>query len=126
MKKTLLMLSCVLALGANDSYYERGTLVELEKIQNTRDANTGVLYYKSRSGKKIGVTDEMLVQCKVGVDCKALLASFNLIEIKTVSDTIFLVKIQASKDIFSISRELFETGHVEFAHPNFIKERKLR
>lgn len=112
--------------NADSSFYERGELTELQKINARSSDGSGVDYYKTRSGQKVGITDEILVKCKAGVDCKALLSKFNLNDVSNVTDTILLVKIKDYDNIFLLSRELFETGKMEFAHPNFIKQRRLR
>ncbi len=122
----LLMMTAILA-NAESSFYERGELTQLEKITSSRSAdNSGIEYYKTQNGQKVGITDEILVKCKSGIDCNALLAKFNLTDISNVTETILLVKIKEYDDIFSVCRELFESEKVEFAHPNFIKQRRLR
>lgn len=126
MKKLIILLFAIL-LNADSSYYDRGELVELQKMKVLRTADSnGIEYFKTRSGQKIGITDEILIQCKVGIDCIALLNQFNLSNVSKVTDTIIVVKITDYDNIFSLSRELYESGKVEFAHPNFIKERRLR
>ncbi len=127
MKKAMLFLSFALLLSASESYYDRGELVELKKVLTSRSAtDTGVEYFSTQSGQKIGITDEILVKCKANVDCKDLLKQFNQLNVSKLTDTIFIVKIENFDTIFSLSRALYESGKVEFAHPNFIKERKLR
>ena len=127
MKKLLVLSLFALILNADSTYYERGELVELKKVNELRGADSnGVEYFQTRSGQKIGIKDELLVQCKAGVDCKTLLSKFNLDEISKVTDTIFVAKVKEYDGIFTLSRELYESGKVEFAHPNFVKERRLR
>lgn len=77
-------------------------------------------------GQKIGVTDEILIQCKKEFSCLALFSKFNIINYSQLTDKIFIIKIEDYDNVFSLSRRLFETGKVEFSHPNFIKERKKR
>ena len=127
MKKLFILLLFALMLNADSTYYERGELTELQKtnIQRSSDGS-GIEYYKTKSGQKVGITDEILVKCKAGVDCKSLLNQFNLNDVSNLTDTIFLVKVKNYDNIFLLSRELFESGKVEFAHPNFTKERRLR
>lgn len=112
---------------ANASYYENGKLVELENIHSSRSVNGSYIeYYKNANGQKVGITDDILVQCNEGVDCPSVLNQFNLTDYKKLTDKIFVVKIQDYDNIFSVSRALFESKKVKFAHPNFIKERQRR
>ena len=127
MKKAIAFLLFTLLLNADGSYYERGKLVKLQKMHETRVNNrSGIEYYKTRNGQKIGITDEILVQCKSGVDCSSFLAKLNLTNVSNLTEKIFVIKVTDYDRIFSLSRALFESGSVEFAHPNFVKERKLR
>ena len=128
---SILSISC-----ANESYYKKGQLVELQAIELSKDANGSSLnynktdlsirYYKTLSGKKLGVTNQLLIQCKESVDCPKLLDTFNLSNYSKLSDKIFVVIIENGDDVFSVSRALFESKEVEFAHPNFIKEKRKR
>ena len=112
---------------ANESYYKNGKLVELQNTHTSRSfRNSSINYYKTLTGKKVGVTDQLLVQCKKSVNCPRLLDTFNLSNYSKLSDKIFIVKIENGDNVFSLSRALFETQKIEFAHPNFIKERRKR
>ena len=127
MKKVVMFLLFTLLLNADGSYYERGKLVELQKMHEIRvNDNSGIEYYKTKSGQKIGITDKILVQCKSGVDCSSFLAKYDLRDVSKLTEKIFVIKVNDYDTIFSLSRALFESGSVEFAHPNFVKERKLR
>ncbi len=129
MKKqmVLLFIGLLSAVYANESYYKSGKLVELQNIHTSKSVNGSYInYYKNTQGKKIGITDDILVQCRDGVSCPNLLNDFNLVNYSKLTDKIFIIKIEDYDNIFSISRKLFESGDVEFAHPNFIKERRKR
>ncbi len=123
----LLFLGLLCVVMANESYYKNGKLVELINTHNIR-ATTGVdvNYYKTQKGKKVGIRDQILVQCKENIDCEKLLKSYKLFNYRKITQKIFVVKIENYDEIFLLSRKLFESGDVQFAHPNFIKERKKR
>ena len=129
MKKLLglLLIGLFSSVFANESYYKNGKLVELENIHETRSYSGSYIdYYKTMHGQKIGITDDILVQCKEGINCSDLLTKYNLSNFSKLTDKIMIVKIEDYDNIFSISRELYESGNVDFAHPNFIKERRKR
>ena len=128
MKIILLILIGIVSMSyANESYYKNGELVELQNIYSSKNVNnSSITYYKTLSGKKIGVTNQLLLQCKESVDCIKLLDTFNLSNYSKLSDTIFIVTITNSNNIFSVSKALFESKKVVFAHPNFIKKKKKR
>ena len=128
MKIILLILLGLYSISyANESYYKNGKLVELQNTHVSRSSNYSSLnYYKTASGKRVGVTDQLLVQCKASVDCPKLLATFDLSNYSKLSDTIFVVKVENGDNIFSVSRALFESNKVVFSHPDFTKERRKR
>jgi len=126
--KILLMFLGIFSISyTNESYYKNGKLVVLQNIHSIRSFNdSSIKYYKTVSGNKVGITNQLLVQCKESVNCPKLLDTFNLLSYSKLSDKIFIVKIENRDDIFFISRALFESNKVAFAHPNFIKKRRKR
>ena len=122
MKKILLILLFGLLLSANESYYDKGILVNLESTKESRSLAEGNLkYFKTKSGKRVGVRDEILVKCKAKIDCIELLKRYKQTQITQLTSTIYKVKVKKD-ELFSLSRELYESGDVEFAHPSFTKE----
>lgn len=127
MKRTLGLLLLSLCLNANESYYKNGQLVELENTNTSRSLNgIAIDYYKTQHGQKVGITDEILLECKDEVKCSAFLNSFQVSNYSKLTDTIFVIKMNNYDNIFSLSRKLFQSGKVKFAHPNFIKARRQR
>ena len=128
MKLVLLIFLGLFSMSyANESYYKNGKLVELQNTHVTRSSNySPINYYQTATGKKVGVTDQLLVQCKETVHCPKLLETFNLSNYSKLSDKIYVVKIENGDSIFSVSRALFESKKVVFAHPNFIKKKRKR
>ena len=112
----------------HEYYYERGKRVELKKIHTPRGMTTGNAtgFYQKESGKNLGITDQVILKCKTDVNCTELLSQYQQSDISKISDSIYVIKVANPDEVFSLSRELYLTDKVEFAHPNFIKERKLR
>ena len=127
MRTLLVLVSMCLVLNASEYYYERGELVELKEISSTRESNNNnIRFYKKYSGQKVGITDQIILKCKENVDCMNLLSQFQQTNVSKITDTIYVVKVTNYDEIFSLSRDIYNSGEVEFAHPNFIRERKLR
>ena len=126
MKKILLLLFS-LVLCANESYYDRGVLVELKSVDKARALGSSASNsFETSSGVSVSVKNEVLVKCKEGVKCMDLLESYNPLEIKKVTDTIYMLSIASSESVFALSRKLYESGAVLFAHPNFTKKSHKR
>ena len=85
MKILLIFLGILSISHANESYYKNGKLVELQNTHVSRSSNySSINYYKTTTGKKVGVTDQLLVQCKKSVDCPKLLATFLRVTINKI------------------------------------------
>ena len=125
--KLLLLVFVLSSLSwANESYYKNGELVELKLSSHSRSLkDSSINYYQTKSGKKIGVKNEILLKCKGNVDCSSFLKSYDLTNYSKLTKDIFIVKVFNS-DVFSVSRSLYETGKVEFVHPNFINKKRKR
>ncbi len=120
--KAIFILFVGLLLNATESYYDRGTLVKLEVAKEVRAlSKSDIKYFTTQSGKRVGVKNELLVKCKAKINCVELLKIYKQKDIKQISSTIYKVKVQNDGDVFSLSRKLFESGEVEFAHPNLTK-----
>jgi len=125
-KTVIILLSFITSLlMGGSSYYKDGVLVELDNLSNNRSFNK-VNYFQTKEGIKMGTTDEIILKCKIDIDCKKLLRSFNIKSSRNLTNTILVLKVNDGANVFDISRKLFETGLVEYAHPNFIKKRKMR
>jgi len=123
----LIVLFYVNILDATESYYKNGKIIEVEKLHSNRSSNnSNINYYKTSTGNKIGVKKELIIECKETSTCPTFLESHNLMNYSNLSDTIYIVKIENGENIFNISKILYETGKVNFVHPNFIKTRRKR
>lgn len=115
---------------ANEFYYEKGKKVELteitsdahQKVQNTE----AIRYYKTERGQTVGVTQDILVECKEGVECRKVLSEYEMLEVRSLTDSIYIVTIAKDQNVFVMSQKLYENSNVKMAHPNFIKEKKRR
>ena len=125
MKKIWFMVIVVGMIQAQEFYYEFGKKVLVTPLADSR-AVDGVKYYTKEEGKKIGVRDEIILKCKDNISCKESLVKYKFVSIANLSKSLILVKVKDTKDIFKIAQELYNEDNIEFATPNFIKERKTR
>jgi hypothetical protein len=125
MNKIIAILLLGLVVKADDFYYEYGKKVMIVKSLDSRD-NSGIKYYENSLGKKIGVTDEIIFQFIDNNSSIDILKKYNIDKIDKLSDRLYLIKAPKGQNIFELSQKLYEENSIEFAHPNFIKERKRR
>lgn len=112
-------------LQANDFYYEYEKKVSIVKSFESRSGNN-VKFYENSLGKKIGIKDEILLQCQDDTNCTTLFRDYNISEVEKLSSKIYLIKVPKDVDIFVLSQKLYKEPHIKYAHPNFVKERTRR
>lgn len=125
MRQIALLLFLTVVGNTGDFYYESGKKIEVIKLKEQRDSTGNITYYKNSNGHKIGVTHDILVQCKPAIDCQKLLSAYDGKVVK-LSDAIFLFTIDNKKNVFEWSQKLYENENVKIAHPNFLKKRRRR
>ena len=77
-------------------------------------------------GHKVGVTNELIVQCESDVNCTEVLKNHSLKNISRLSKTLFLAEVNKGVNIFKVSQKLHDDKNILFAHPNFKKTIKRR
>jgi len=128
MKYILAVIYCSVLSFANEYYFSFNKKVVLNKIYENRSVDNNITYYLTPNNNKIGVNDEIILQCNNNIDCNKLLISLNFKNISKISNNIFLIKLtKTQKDnIFEISRMLSKNTSIKYSHPNFIKNKKRR
>ncbi len=131
LKSILLLLSLLLSgseLFAQTYYYAFGKKVLLEPLHEHRSLNndTNITYYKTASGRKIGVKNEVIIGCKIFRECKPLLEKYPILSIKKLSDRLYLLKLQKDTDPFEIANALYHEEMIFLSHPNLVTQRRRR
>jgi len=133
MKKEIIMglIGLSLLTEASDFYYENGKKVDVVKVEKTntqqkKSIGTEVEYYQTSKGHKVGVKNDILVECKENKDCKKVLSAYETLSVEALSDTIFMVTIAKDKNVFEFSQKLYTDKDITIAHPNFRKEKGRR
>ena len=131
MKKILLLMLVLTYLLASDYYYmNNGKRVELREISpgvlNKRDMD-GPVYFEDGNGKKVGVTRRILVSFYSLDNFEKYLKKYNLKKVKRYNfENLFLLEAGSVKEALSAANSLYEEPDVKFAHPDMVKEWRLR
>lgn len=116
----------MLLLHANEFYYAYDKKVKVTELKEKRNTIDGTRYFQTSQGKELGVTDEIIVQCRESINCLKLLESLGFTHVSKLSSILFLIKVDKDENVFTVSQKLHEQNDILLAHPNFIKERKRR
>ena len=123
----LTIFTSLFSYAQSSYYYEYGQRVNLTKVSTKRSIDSSIEYYKKANGKEVGIkTKEILLKCVEGVNCRETLQGYHFVNIESLSQRIFLVTLTNEQNIFSLAQELHNNQAIEFAHPNFVKERQRR
>jgi hypothetical protein len=133
MKKQIIIsfLGLTLLTNAGEFYYSNGNKVELSKVEvsqtiGSRMLNSRTKYYKTATGKSIGVRDDILVECVANKDCREVLSKYEITEISQLTDSIYIIKISSDKNVFEFAQKLYGDNNIKIAHPNLRKIRNRR
>jgi len=129
--KYLSMVIMMFALNAcaSDYYYEYGKKVELtpvDKISSRSIDSQNIRYYKTKDGRVIGIKNEIIVKLKKGVDSKEFFSKYDIKNIEHLGSTTYLLKLEKSQDVFTLSQELYKDNDTIYAIPNRIQKYQKR
>ena len=120
---SLFSLSCF----SSDYFYNKGekiAVTKLNEIRTLRDKD--IHYYQTSRGEKIGVSNDIILECHKNTECQNVLKDFGFLMIQNITDVIYVVTLKDKENIFEISSKLYEHKEIKYAHPNFIKTRTKR
>lgn len=131
MKFITAMLCSALALFAGEYYYmNQGKRVYLQKIDseiNSRDMHKNTIFFEESGGKRVGVTNRILVKFKSKDSLQSCLDRYGLKVLRHYdAGDIYLLEAGSPIDALNIANTLYESADVEFAHPDMKREWRLR
>jgi len=110
-----------------ETYYSFGEKIPLQPIhQNKEFKESGISYYQTPTGEKIGVKNEVIIGCKDMALCEPILDTYPVISVEKLSDTLYLLKLEKGSNPFDVANALYHEDVITLSHPNFIKKRKRR
>ncbi len=127
--KQLITIFCFFTslLNADNFYYAFGKKIEVTKLQQNRELDkSGITYYETKNGHKLGVKHDIIIGCKKGNSCLKVLKNYDIKSIEKLSPTLYLLTLPTDSDPFEVSNKLYKEKEIKLAHPNFIQKRILR
>lgn len=124
-----LFIAMILLMGISwaEYYYENGKKIELVKVSESRNINGESLKtYKTQFGREVIVQDKIILQMNDGFSLNEIIKKFPVEIADTTISKIKLLAVKPGNDIFKVARDLYEDSSVKFAHPDLIRERRVR
>jgi hypothetical protein len=125
-KYNFLLLFAFSLLNAKNFYYQDGNKIYLQPLKTQKSINNDIDYFIDQYQRKLGTTDEIIVQLDKDIKIDEILSKYPLSLIKTVGESFYLLRIQNRDDIFVVSAQLHKENGVKSSNPNFIKQRLMR
>jgi len=126
----ILFVSFLLLNASEHFYYHQNKKITLTPIKqrNMHQPNTGrtIHYFKTKSGRLIGINNEILIKLKHGKTIENLLQKYPLTLKKQLTPDLYLCKVNSTNDTLTISSQLRREENVNYAQPNFIKRFQKR
>ena len=130
MKHLTILLCTLLSVGWSEEalfYYAFGKKIPLTPLHEGRSVyQNNISWYRLPDGAKVGVKPEVIIGCNVWDKCKTILEKYPVEKIEKLSEKLYLLKLEPNSDAITIANELYLHEAITLAHPNFIRERKLR
>jgi len=126
---SMIFMMFTLSACASDYFYEYGKKVELTPIDklSTRSVDLqGVRYYKTKDGKEVGIKNEIIVKLKKDVDSKEFFSKYNIKNTEHLGSTTYLLKLEKSQNVFTLSQKMYKDSSTIYAIPNRIKKYQKR
>lgn len=132
------LLCCLIFLSnsliAQDIYFyqnnKKAALTPLPALirSNSLETEQAVDYYSTEQGHKVGVYNKLIIKFKDsdGLDPYLLLSPYNVEIEKQLGALLYLVSVPSNKLTIDIANRLTEQGFIEYAHPDFIKQYRMR
>ncbi len=114
-------------LMAEPCYYSFGKRICLQPIPHAQTRSTeSITNYRTPRGAKLGVRDEVIIGTEDFAACEPILKNYPIRKVEKLSDTLYLLRLEAGSDPFRIAESLYEERCTTLAHPNFVRERQRR
>ncbi len=114
-------------------YYNNGKKIDLspmdtQSISKRSGARipSATKYYKTPNGTRIGVSKQLIIQFNDADSVDRVMRDYKLVLMKKIYKNTYLFKVDALSDALKISNQIYKLKSVKFAHPNFIREVKIR
>ncbi len=125
-KYSFLLLFAFTLLNAENFYYQNGNKIYLQPLKTQKSINSDIDYFVDQYQRKLGTTDEIIVQLNKDVKIDKILSKYSLSLIRAVGESFYLLRIPNRDDIFIISAQIYKEDGVKSSNPNFIKQRFMR
>lgn len=115
------------ALVADESFISNGKTCILTPQGYSKQTKEGeVVFYKDEMGNLLGVSKRIIVKFRPGADKEAILKAANLTKERDLGDNMAVVSSQSIGETFEACKTLQSSPLIEFAHPDFLKQKKTR
>lgn len=126
-RAALLFLLMAFTLYAKTPFYYSGKAkVTLTPIKTLNRSLGGYDFYTDQRGSRLGVSKAILLGLSDASYLDTLLEEFHARFIKDLGSGIYLIEVDDKQQTIDVANALHEREGVLFAHPDFLKQRRVR
>jgi subtilisin family serine protease len=132
LKKILLISSLLSVTLFADHYFNMDKIVSLTKLHSyaplkkSRSFKPAINYYKNSSGMRLGVDHKLIINFLDLSIQEYIEKEYSLHFEKSLSKTMYVYSIDNIDKVLEVSNEINGIKGIEFSHPDFILDRKVR
>ena len=130
---SILFVSVVSLLAGDTFYYSKSKKVYLSPVEASSSSMKsslrvpqGINYYKTQNDSVVGVSNKLIVKFISKENFDEIVKTFNLTFVKEIYKDTYLFELKDNTNTLDIANELYNLEDIKYAHPNFIRETKLR
>jgi len=107
-------------------YYDGEKKITLKPLQSLQRSYGEYDFYEDQKGKRVGVAKGILVAFRDEKNLQTYLLEFDASIKKYLGSGIYLLELKDKTKTIDAANALHEKEDVLFAHPDFLRQRKLR
>ncbi len=110
---------------ASSNYYiHEGKKEPLTPVKER--SNSDLDMYVTKNGKKVGVSDTLLVKFLNTNNLSYYIQKYNIVQSRQILPNLYEFKVQDKSLTIQTANDLSSQSDIKYAHPNFVKKRVKR
>lgn len=113
---------------ANDTYFYQNNIQKYltQEFRDVAGSDPKIDYYLTDKNQLLGVSNKLIVKLKNNINIQKYLDEYGVTLVKKVAENTYLLQVSSKSLTLKIANRLHEKQDVEYAHPDFIKQRMKR
>ena len=103
-----------------------GCAAQQTEDQSALQPKEQIRFIKDRNGRKVGLTNRLIVRLKDGSSIEELAQKYGLKNIRKIANGIYVAEVDDIDRMLEVVQQLKKDPAVKYAHPDYVRERMRR